>query len=176
MRHVWVSSPVQNRQAEGRRELESLFDRLVELLGALELTGVGPSANGPGSFTGRFRAFAASAVVQRPIRITPSFLGRALSKKAIPYYYDPTDLAGDLELPAHAAGAGDGEFRFRRSGLERDRRLRASATGVRSRAAQLPADRGGRGAGLPGGLPPRYNGKFRPTACRSTWWPCARVT
>ncbi|MEM7574079.1 MAG: carboxypeptidase-like regulatory domain-containing protein [Bacteroidota bacterium] len=36
-------------------------------------------------------AFAVARLTS-PIRITPSFLGEPLSKKSIPYYYDPTDL------------------------------------------------------------------------------------
>ena len=101
LRHVWVSSPVQNRQAEGRRELESLFDRLVALLQPTELPAPGASDGGPGRFTVRRRSEPMnllSAVAARrlrvPIRITPSLVGRPLSEKAIPYYYEPTDLLG----------------------------------------------------------------------------------
>ncbi|MCP9234652.1 carboxypeptidase-like regulatory domain-containing protein [Lewinella sp. JB7] len=67
LRHVWVSSPVQNRQSEAGRELASLFARLVALVQPTELP---------------------TAPLRQTIRITPSFLGRPLSDKAIPYYYD----------------------------------------------------------------------------------------
>ncbi|MEM9525040.1 MAG: carboxypeptidase-like regulatory domain-containing protein [Bacteroidota bacterium] len=154
LRHLWVSSPVQNRQAESRRELASLFDRLVALVGPTELP-VPTNISGPGSITAntnvaelneatvvtgnlrrvrgvtasnnrflrneaafshnagfarnfelatlnlenRFAVLAEAVFVparrptlRRPIRITPSFLGKPLSLKALPYYYDPRDL------------------------------------------------------------------------------------
>ncbi|MBC6993256.1 carboxypeptidase-like regulatory domain-containing protein [Neolewinella lacunae] len=152
LRHLWVSSPVQNQQAEGRAELESLFDRLVALTRATELPlPPAPTGGGRDVFTAeevreelrdrlraataerrvreiagdnnrlsaasseaqplavatanfqaigavRFAEFLGPAILapaptqpslRQPIRITPSFLGKPLSEKAIPFYYDP---------------------------------------------------------------------------------------
>ncbi|THH39405.1 hypothetical protein [Neolewinella litorea] len=117
MRHVWVSSPVQNQQAESRQRLVSLFDRLVALVLGTQLpVPAGASPPTVGNLSGivmnrvrRLRGVGTSnnrlenpaelplastntGNVRRPIRITPSFLGRPLSRKAIPFYYDPQAL------------------------------------------------------------------------------------
>jgi hypothetical protein len=42
--------------------------------------------------------------LHHPIRITPSFLGRALSAKALPYYYDPTLLLSTWNYPLTRRG------------------------------------------------------------------------
>ena len=75
LRHVWVSSPVQNRQAEGRRRLLSLVERLVVLLEEAKLPRAGED-------------FGIGPRGKMDIRITPSFLGRRLSLQAVPFYYD----------------------------------------------------------------------------------------
>ena len=130
LRHTWVSAPVQNRQAEGRRELEFLFDRLVALVDGIELPAPAPAGGvsplppvlvseravrearlmTPARTNNRLldRSRADLTVLamrnprdllsirenslRRPIRITPSFLARPLSDKAIPFYYDPALL------------------------------------------------------------------------------------
>lgn len=151
LRHLWVSSPVQNRQQVARQRLESLFERLVALVAGNELPlppPVGPSSPGnggrdfvspvardnlratvrdrsggmvnngmrrtinsmnraamtrrrienrPADIVARFAAFqpvrrvvlAQPQRLTEPIRITPTFYGRELSHKAIPFYYEP---------------------------------------------------------------------------------------
>ena len=97
MRHNWVSSPVQNRQIAGRRELLHLFERLVYLVTDTQL----PTPDD------RTRP------AVQGIRITPSFLNRPLSRKAIPFYYDPANLPGVWNPALTAVGRSDENLGFR---------------------------------------------------------------
>ncbi len=91
-RHTFVPSAIYSSQNGEMEELRLLFRRLVELILVLELP---PNLNlvlGDG-FNGAFGlGFLRANNFNRPIRITPSHLGKPLSQKAIPYHYRPVPL------------------------------------------------------------------------------------
>ncbi len=91
-RHTFVPSPIYSIQNGEMEELRLLFQRLVELILVLELP---PNLNlvlGDGSNRRLGLDFLRANNFNRPIRITPSHLGKPLSQKAIPYHYRPVPL------------------------------------------------------------------------------------
>ncbi len=95
LRHTWVSSPVQNRQADAGKEVLTLFDRLVSLIEDVDLPDVRNKYPN--------------------IRITPSFLGGPLSAKAIPYYYTNGDLVNRWSYAQNRSGRSAENLGYRAS-------------------------------------------------------------
>jgi hypothetical protein len=128
-RHSFVPSPLFSSQQGALEELRLLFQRLVTLVGTLELPpNVNPAIGGfpPGLGFGGVLVDTIPVTTFQPdltrlrrrinrtaIKITPSHLGKPLSQKAIPYHYQPVPLYEYWSYHLNRQGKADENLGYR---------------------------------------------------------------